>query len=205
MGQSGSVLDPVDLNRAIERLHYPIPLFDEVASKCKGTKKFFKMDAQNGYWLMVLDKPSSELTTFNTMYCWYKWNQYPFELISAQDKYQQKMEEVFGELDIELIVDDIKGNSRNNVQHDAKLRAVLLAIRDKGVQFNREKYVFDTTSITYFGHKLTTSSIAPDPEKTKALENMPASQNQEELQTLLGMYNYLSRYIPNLSTLNKPL
>jgi hypothetical protein len=34
---------------------------------------------------------------------------------------------------------------------------------------------------------------------------MPAPQNQEELQTLLGMFNYLSRYIPNLSTLNKPL
>ncbi|KAK2725827.1 hypothetical protein QYM36_000338 [Artemia franciscana] len=81
-------LDPVDLNRAIERPHYPIPLFDEVAAKCKGAKKFFKMDAQNGYWSMVLDKPSSELTTFNTMYGWYKWNQYPFGLISVQDEYQ---------------------------------------------------------------------------------------------------------------------
>ncbi|KAK2713685.1 hypothetical protein QYM36_009531 [Artemia franciscana] len=29
-------LNPVDLNRAIERLHYPIPLIDEVAAKCKG-------------------------------------------------------------------------------------------------------------------------------------------------------------------------
>ncbi|KAK2715597.1 hypothetical protein QYM36_010243 [Artemia franciscana] len=34
---------------------------------------------------------------------------------------------------------------------------------------------------------------------------MPAPRNQEELQTLLGKYNYLSRYIPNLATLNKPL
>ncbi|KAK2714991.1 hypothetical protein QYM36_009849 [Artemia franciscana] len=67
-------LDPVDLNRAIERPHYPIPLFDEVSAKCKGAKKFFKMDARNGYWSMVLDIPSSELTTFNTMYGRYKWN-----------------------------------------------------------------------------------------------------------------------------------
>ena len=115
------------------------------------------------------------------------------------------MEEVFGELDIELIVDDITGNGHNNAEHDAKLRAVLQAARDKGVQFNREKCVFDTTSITYFGHRLTTSSIAPDPEKTKALKNMPAPQNQKEKQTLLEIYNYLSRYIPNLSTLKKPL
>ena len=198
-------LDPVDLNRAIERPHYPIPLFDEVAAKCKGAKKFFKMDAQNGYWSMVLDKPSSELTTFNTMYGRYKWNRYPFGLISVQDEYQRKMEEVFTELDIGLIVDDIAGIGCSDAEHDAKLRAVLQAARDKGVRFNKEKCVFDTTAITYFGHRLTTSSIAPDPEKTQALENMPAPRNQEELQTLLGMYNYLSRYIPNLATLNKPL
>ncbi|KAK2716625.1 hypothetical protein QYM36_006937 [Artemia franciscana] len=152
-------LDPVDLNRAIERPHYPIPLFDEVAAKCKGAKTFFKMDARNGYWSMVLDKPSSELTTFNTMYGRYKWNRYPFGLISAQDEYQRKMEEVFTELDIWLIVDDTAGIGCSDAEHDAKLRAVLQATRDKG----------------------------------------------EELQTLLGMYNYLSRYIPNLATLNKPL
>ncbi|KAK2727842.1 hypothetical protein QYM36_008354 [Artemia franciscana] len=115
------------------------------------------------------------------------------------------MEEVFTELDIGLIVDDIAGIGCSDAEHDAKLRAVLQAARDKGVRFNKEKCVFDTTAITYFGHRLTTSSIVPDPEKTQALENMPAPQNQVELQTLLGMYNYLSRYIPNLATLNKPL
>ena len=115
------------------------------------------------------------------------------------------MEEVFTELDIGLIVNDIAGIGCSDAEHDVKLRAVLQATRDEGVRFNKEKCVFNTTSITYFGHRLTTSSIAQDPEKTQALENMPAPQNQEELQTLLGMYNYLSRYIPNLAMLNKPL
>ncbi|KAK2713602.1 hypothetical protein QYM36_009464 [Artemia franciscana] len=162
------------------------------------------MDAQIGYWSMELNKPSSELTTFKTMYSRYKWNQYPFRLISPQDKHQQKMEEVFRELDIGLIVDDIVANGRSDAEHDDKLRAVLQATRDKGVRFNKEKCVFNTTSITYFRHRLTTSSIIPDPEETQALENMPTPQNQEELQALLGMYNYLSRYIPSLATLNKP-
>ncbi|KAK2704983.1 hypothetical protein QYM36_017135 [Artemia franciscana] len=126
-------------------------------------------------------------------------------LVFLQDEYQQKIDKVFTELDIRLIVDDIAGIGYNDAEHDAKLRAVLQAARDKGVRFNKEKCVFDTTSITYFGHRLTTSSITPDPEKTKVLENMPTPQKQEELQTLLGMYNYLSRYIPNLATLNKPL
>ncbi|KAK2704047.1 hypothetical protein QYM36_017623 [Artemia franciscana] len=97
------------------------------------------------------------------------------------------MEEIFTQLDIGLIIDDIAGIGCSDAEHDDKLRAVLQATRDKGVRFNKEKCVFDTTSISHFGHRLTTSSIAPDPEKTQALENMPAPQNQKELQTLLGI------------------
>ena len=73
------------------------------------------------------------------MYGQYKWNRYPFGLISAQDEYQQKMEEVFTELDIWRIVDDIAGIGCTDAEHDAKLRAVLQAARDKGLRFNKEK------------------------------------------------------------------
>jgi len=65
----------------------------------------------------------------------YKWKRYPFGLISAQDKYQCRME-IFAELDVRLIRDDIAGNSYNNAENDTKLRAVLQAARDNGVWFN---------------------------------------------------------------------
>ncbi|KAK2708074.1 hypothetical protein QYM36_015685 [Artemia franciscana] len=91
------------------------------------------------------------------------------------------MEEVFKG----LIIDDIAGTAANTEDHDAKLRLVL--------------------QIPYFGHLLTTEGIKADPEKTKAIVNMPAPESHEQLQVLLGMYNYLARYIPNLSTLNHPL
>ena len=129
-------LDPVDLNRAIERPYYPIPLFDEVTAKCKGAKKFFKIEAQNRYWLMVLDKPSSKLITFNTMHGWYKFKRYPFGLISAQDKYQCSMKEVFAELDVWLIIDDIAGNCHDSAAYNIKLRAVLQTARDNEIWFN---------------------------------------------------------------------
>ncbi|KAK2724744.1 hypothetical protein QYM36_001288, partial [Artemia franciscana] len=47
--------------------------------------------------------------------------------------------------------------------------------------------------------------IKPDPEKIRAIQDMPSPQSKEELQTLLGMLNFLSKYIPNLSSKNKPL
>ncbi|KAK2713127.1 hypothetical protein QYM36_011729 [Artemia franciscana] len=45
----------------------------------------------------------------------------------------------------------------------------------------------------------------PDPRKVRALKEMRIPSTKDELQTVLGMMNYLARYIPNLSSLNQPL
>ncbi|KAK2714198.1 hypothetical protein QYM36_008681 [Artemia franciscana] len=121
---------------------------------------------------MELDEESSLLTTFSTTFGRYCWKQYPFGVKSAQDEFQQKMEEVFKGLDIGLIIDDIAGTAANTEDHDAKLRLVLQQARETG---------------------LTSEGIKADPEKTKAIANMPAPESHEQLQVLLGMYNYLSR------------
>ncbi|KAK2702145.1 hypothetical protein QYM36_019275, partial [Artemia franciscana] len=198
-------LDPVGLNKWVQRPYHPIPSFDDIAAKCSGSNTFFKLDARQGYWSMELDEESSLLTTFSTTFGRYRWKRYPFGVKSAQDEFQRKMEEVFEGLDIGLIIDDIAGTAANTEDHDAKLRLVLQRAREKGVRFNRDKCIFDALSIPYFGHLLTTEGIKADPEKTKAIANMPAPESHEQLQVLLGMYNYLARYIPNLSTLNHPL
>ena len=196
-------LDPVDLNRWIKRPHHPVPLFEDIAAKCEGARKFFKVDARSGYWSMVLDDESSELTTFNTVFGRYCWKRYPFGLVSAQDEYEKKMEEAFEGIDIGLIIDDITGMGATDEEHDIS-RGPSKSQR-KGVKFNRDKCIFDATSIPYFEHILTEEGVKPDPNKTRAIRDMPAPKSKEELHTLLGMYNYLSQYIPNLSTSNQPL
>ncbi|KAK2707859.1 hypothetical protein QYM36_015514 [Artemia franciscana] len=113
-----------------------------------------------------------------------------------------KIKGSFEGLDIGLIIDDIAGRVKDEEDHDAKLRMVLQHAREKGVRFNQEKCIFDAESIPYFGHLLTTKGIKADPQKRKAITNMPAPGSQ--LQVLLCMYSYLARYIPNLSTINHP-
>ena len=204
-GEIRICLDPVELNKWIQRPHYPIPTFDDIANKCHGAQNLFKLDARHGYWSMVLDDASSDLTTFNTMFGRFKWRRYPFGIISAQDEYQRRMEEAFEGLGLGLIVDDIAGVGTSTENHDAQLKAVLQRAREKGVKFNRDKCIFNAKVIPYFGHLLTTEGVKPDPNKTRAIAEMPEPKNKEELQTLLGMFNYLSRYIPKLSILNQPL
>ena len=86
-----------------------------------------------------------------------------------------------------------------------RLSAILRRAREKGIRFNSEKCKFSKDKVKYFGHIISRDGIKPDPEKIRAIQDMPSPQSKEELQTLLGMLNFLSKYIPNLSSKNKPL
>ena len=42
-------LDPKDLNRAIQRKHYPLPIIEEVATRLHGAKVLSKLDVRSGF------------------------------------------------------------------------------------------------------------------------------------------------------------
>ncbi|KAK2714223.1 hypothetical protein QYM36_008703 [Artemia franciscana] len=118
-------LDPMDLNKNLKRPHYLIPTFESITQRCAGAKIFSKLDATSGFWSMMLNDESSDLTTFNTIYGHYKFKRYPFGLNSAQDDFQRKMEEAFENLNLGLIVNDIVICGANDSEHDERLKAVL--------------------------------------------------------------------------------
>ena len=57
----------------------------------------------------------------------------------------------------------------------------------------------------FIGHLLTSEGQAPDPNKTSVVTNMPTPKNAKSLQQLLGMVQYLSKFLPQLSTVTEPL
>lgn len=49
------------------------------------------------------------------------------------------------------------------------------------------------------------SVFRPDPNKVDAILQLPPTTDVQELERILGMVNYLGRYIPKLSTVGQPL
>ena len=47
--------------------------------------------------------------------------------------------------------------------------------------------------------------VSPSPEKTTAILNLKAPENVTELQRVIGMVNYLGRFVAELSTIMKPM
>ena len=55
------------------------------------------------------------------------------------------------------------------------------------------------------GHVLTSAGVCQDEDKVQAVLELPTPQSRLELQRVLGVVNYLGRFIPNMSTITTPL
>jgi DNA-binding GntR family transcriptional regulator len=78
------------------------------------------------------------------------------------------------------------------------LIAVLKRSHEKGIRLNAEKLEVSLSQISYFGHVISEQGLSPDPAKISAIRDMPSPENRSQLETVLGMVTYLSRFAPNL-------
>lgn len=199
-------LDPRDLNNAIRREYYPIPTLDEITTRLHGAKYFSTLDARSGYWSIMLSEQSSLLTTFNTPFGRYRFLRLPFGVNCAQDVFQYKSEQLLEDIsNCAVIIDDILIWGASLEEHERTLREVLQRCRDRGLRLNGEKCKFGLTEVKYFGHILSQDGVKSDPAKIDAIKEIPTPDSKEKLGTFLGMVNYLSKFIPLLSSTSAPL
>ncbi|XP_038055799.1 uncharacterized protein K02A2.6-like [Patiria miniata] len=152
-------LDPHGLKKAIKHNHYPIPTVDEVAPRLKNAKLLSVVDAKDGFLQVVLDEPSSYLTTFWTPYGRYRWLRMPFGISSAPEEFQRRLHECLEGLEnIAVIADDIlvygsgETQAEAEASHDAAFTALLSRCRERNLKLNAAKLRYKLPSVTYMGH-----------------------------------------------------
>ena len=193
-------LDPCNLNKAIIREHYKAPTLEEISHRLSGATVFSKLDAKNGFWSIHLDTPSSYLATFNTHKGRYRFLRMPFGLKMLQDVFQMRMDNITERLKgIISIHDDICVFGRTQQEHDENLLQLMKIAQKHGLVFNSNKCQISKQQITFYGAIFSAKGMKPDPKKVQALQDLPIPQTQKELQSFLGLINYLQPFLPDLS------
>ncbi len=199
-------LDPKDLNKAIKREHFHIPTTKEVVSNLGGKKKFTIVDQRDSYWQVGLDAITARLTTFQTPFGRYCFNVLPFGLKSASEILQKRNYQVFGDIPgVYMISDDMIIAGADDKEHDEIFAKVMQRARENNVKFSAKKLQFKLDEVKFMGGIVGAEGLKPDPEKIRAIVNIPKPECAEDLERLLGMINYLSDYIPNKAAVVAPL
>lgn len=199
-------IDPKDLNQAIKREHYPLLTVEEVVSSMPKAKVFSVVDANHGFWQIQLDEESSKLCTFNTPIGRYRFLRLPFGVSSASEVFQRAVAQMIEGLDgVVNVIDDLLVWGENDEEHDRRLVQLLNRAREWNLKLNKSKCKIRTPEIRYIGHILSAEGLKPDPEKVRAVAQIPTPENKQALMRFMGMIQYLAKFIPNMAEVSAPL
>ncbi|GFS12730.1 Pol polyprotein [Elysia marginata] len=199
-------LDPKVLNKNIKREIFEIPTFEQIIPQLGGKKVFTTLDQKDAYWQVELDKASSRLCTFNTPFGRFCFKRMPFGISSASEILQKRAYETFGGIQgLHILHDDALIAAETDAECDEILLKVLQRAKDHNIKFNLKKMQLRQKVVTYMGRKIGADGVKPDPKKVQAIVDMPAPVDKTGIQRILGMLNFLSPFIPNMSTLTAPL
>ena len=198
-------LDPRTLNSVLCHNIHNAKRFIDIISKIKGFKYVSKIDADLGFWTPPLDLSSQLLTTFDTPWGRFCFMKLPFGLCESQYFFQYYIDLNFESLtNAHIITDDIlivgsDLGSFDKQDHDRCLLEVLNQCREVSLKLNAAKCTFKAKQVVFYGHLVHTNGSSPDPQKVQAISNMPVPSYKTELQSYIGMCNFLSSYVPHLT------
>ena len=101
--------------------------------------------------------------------------------------------------------DDILVYGCNMEEHDKRLETVLQRIISSGLRLNERKCKIRQESLTFLGHIIDALGCRPHPDKIAAITDMPPPRNVSEVRQFGGLVNFLTRYVPHLSSAMVPI
>lgn len=199
-------VDLIELNKCVQREFHPLPSVEYSLNLLTGAKVFSKLDANSGFWQIPLDETSSYLTTFITPFGRFRFLRLPFGISSAPEHFQRRMMQLLEKTSGTIChMDDILVWGRDQAEHDQRLKIVLEKLKEAGITLNGSKCQFSVRKIKFLGHIIDEDGIHPDEDKVTAIRNYSPPTNKTELKQMLGMANYLARFVPHYAEMLLPL
>ena len=107
--------------------------------------------------------------------------------------------------EIEVYVDDIIAKSKTEEEHLVNLRKLFKRLRKYQLRLNPAKCTFGVNSGKLLGFIVSQKGIEVDPEKVKAILEMPKTRTERQVRGFLGCLNYIARFISQLTTICEQL
>ena len=205
-GEVRVCLDPSNLNKAIIREHHKPMTVEEIAHELAGATVYTKADALKAFLQIHLTHEASLLMTFNSHRGWLRFLWMPFEAKMSQDVFQLRMDAILEQCPGVIgIHNDMVIFGVDQEDHDANLINLLNVCQKEELVLNSKKLELQRERVTFFGAEYSTQGMHPDPKKVQGITEMTAPTEKQQLQSFLGMVNYMGTFIPNLSHHTEPL
>ena len=198
-GELRVCIDPRPLNTVLKRKRYQIPVIDDLLPDLTDARVFTKVDLASAFWHLELDRESSMLTTFATPYGRFRSLCLPFGLSVSSEIFLKRLhQELQGLPGSKCIADEVFIHGTYEADHDSNLVGSMRRCQQKRIKLNAEKLEYKCKEVSFHGHLLTAEGLKPDPEKVRALVEIPRPKDRDDILRLNGMVGHLGRFLPQL-------
>jgi hypothetical protein len=201
------ITDFRELNKCIKRKPYPIPKIQDLLLKMEGFKYATSLDLNMGYYHIELSPDSSKLCTIVLPWGKYEYQKLPMGLCNSPDIFQEKMNELFSDMDtVRAYIDDLLIITNKSYEHHlGKIDDVLKRLKDAGLKVNLTKSFFGKQELEYLGYWITRQGIKPLTKKVDAIHNLKPPTTRKQLRSFIGIVNYYRNMWKGRADLLAPL
>ena len=199
-------LDPKDLNKAIIRENHKPMTVEEIAHQLAGAVVYTKADALKVFLQVHLTHETSLLTMFSYHHGRLRFLRMPFSAKMSQDVFQLHMNAILKQCPGVIgIHSNVVIFGVSNEYHDANLINLRNVCQKEDLILNSKKLKLRRQCVTFFGAEYSADGMHPDPKKIQGIVEMTAPQDKQQLQSFLGMVNYMGTFISHLSHHTEPV
>ena len=172
-------LDYQKLNEITTSYSYQMPCIDSIFGQLANAKYLMTIDVRGAYHHMMLSKSASAKMAFLTDLGKFQFLWVPFGLTNAPAYFQELMNMILHGADSFALayLDDILIFSSTPEDHIEHIGIVLKCLKKAGLKLKKSKCCFFHKQLSYLGHVISSEGLKPDPDKTKAIDEIPAPKN----------------------------
>jgi hypothetical protein len=196
------------LNAGVVTDPYPLPTVGSVLASLAGCVFFAKMDLRSGYWQFPVHPESRGFLAFFLWGVMYQYRVVAMGFVDSSFFVQRTMYRLFSKKfgrGVLVYLDDIIIYARTFAEFLELLSFVLSVLREASLVCKRAKCFFGLKEIHILGHVVSKDGVWMHKGRIDDVLEVPFPRNARELRRFLGMTNYMRNFIPNYSSLAKPL
>jgi len=207
-------LDARRVNQIIQPMRDTSPPMEELLAEFGGKRYFTSLDFSAGYWQIPLHPDVRKYTAFVYNGRTYQFCVVPFGLNISNTAFGQGLETILlqdiheeddEDSGLHIYVDDMMVSSTTFSGHLKRLRHIFCKISKSGMTLKFSKCEFIRQSMKFLGHIITSDGMTLNPNKLKAIHDLPTPRNKRELQSFIGFCNFYRKFSRQHASLVQPL
>lgn len=197
------------LNSVTKKDAYPLQHIGGLLSRVKNTHFISKIDLQQAFHQIPLEKTSREKTAFAVPGMpLLEFTVMPFGLCNASQRLVRLLDKVIPTKfrdNIFIYLDDLLVCTETFDEHISILLELAKCLKHANLSINMDKSKFCQKEIQYLGYIIGQGCLKTDPSKLEAITDFPLPKTARQVRRFIGMTGWYRQFIPSFATLSAPL